>query len=319
MTRIAYLGNFSVAYSTESHVSASIESLGYEVLRLQEGKVKPVTAAKMARSFEADIFLWTQTHSLARRSPIRDRANMLATLERSGIPTVGFHLDRWWGLDRQKQVTEEPFFRVQHLFTADGGHDEQWQAAGINHHWLPPAVYHAEAVDGTHRGQYACDVVFVGSWRAYGHKEWWPTRHAMLQRLRDTYGKRFQTFPTNSPVRGMDLTDLYASCAIAVGDSCLAGNPARYWSDRVPETLGRGALLVHPYVKGIHSVHPGLPTFEPGNFDEMLVLVEHFLTNPEVREGLRAKLAEHTRTHHTYRNRMEEVCRVVLGDRVLHP
>lgn len=311
--RVAYCGNFSVEYSTESHVAASLRHLGHEVLCIQEGSQSPLEIAEDSYQFDADMFLWTQTYGLAESGGSRaERAEMLARIH---IPTVAFHLDRWIGLDREHQIRDEPFFRCDYVFTADGGHDDVWQSLGINHHWLPPAVYHAEAYDGTPRPLYSCDVVFVGSWRHYGHEEWWPTRQRMLRRLEARYYGKFKTFPIRQAVRGRDLTDLYASCKVAAGDSCLAGSPTRYWSDRVPETLGRGALLVHPDVEGIREVHPYLPVYCPGNFTEMVEIIDHFLADDEYREAARIINAEHTRTHHTYTHRMETVLSTVLGAR----
>lgn len=313
--RIAYLGNFSVPYSTESHVAASLESLDHAVLRIQEGEVAPETVAENTIEFQADMFLWTQTYGLAESGGTRDDRNeMLHSLFLADIPTVGYHLDRWWGLNREDQILVEPFFNVDFLFTADGGHEQEWTDAGVNHIWLPPGVYHAEAYDGTPRSQYTCDVAFVGSWRQYGHEEWWPTRKAMLSALRARYGRRFKRFPVRQAVRGTDLTDLYASCKIAIGDSCLVGNPSNYWSDRIPETTGRGALLVHPYVEGLSEVHRFLPTFEPGNWKQMFEVIDYYLLNNETREEYRKVNATDTRNNHTYRNRMQEVIRVVLGD-----
>lgn len=309
--RVAYLGNFGVPYSTESHVAASLESLGHTVERIQEGETRALDVP--ARTKGADVFLWTQTYGLAvTGGDIDDRAEMLVRID---APTVAFHLDRWWGLGRETQVAEEPFFRCDYVFTADGGHDEEWEKLGINHHWLPPAVYHAEAYDGNSRAEYSCDVVFVGSWRSYGHEEWWPTRRRMLEKAKRRYGRHFKTFPLRQAVRGKNLTDLYASCKVAIGDSCLAGNPSRYWSDRVPETLGRGALLVHPNVEGLRETHPYLPVYEPGDFERMVDLVDYYLHEPQAREEARCLNSEDARANHTYRNRMQVVLDTVLGGR----
>lgn len=281
-------------------------------MRIQEGEVHPDLIAQEVCARKPSFFMWTQTWGLAHSIGSDEaRQDMLDVLLQAGIPTVAFHLDRWWGLNREHQVVEEPFFRCNYVFTADGGHDENWQSLGINHIWLPPAVYHAEAIDGTRQPRYVADVVFVGSWRHYGHEEWWPTRKSMLDTLRSRYGRRFKTFPTAAAIRGMDLTNLYASCKVAVGDSCLVGSPERYWSDRVPETLGRGAVLVHPDVEGLQDVHPEIPTFTPGDFDGMVAVVDDLLREAERRENLRQFLSGYTREHNTYRNRMESIIRIV--------
>lgn len=300
--RISYLGNFEPPHSTENHVARSLEALGHEVTRLQEGEVPALEVCERSRGH--DLFLWTMTQGLAEKSGTREqRALMLADVGRH-MTTVGFHLDRWWGLEREHLVREEPFFRVDRLFTADGGHDERWRELGIRHSWLPPAVYHAEAIDvePSHRD---LDVVFVGAWRDYGHAGWWPYRHELLVRLRARYGRRFTCWPKNEAVRGLELNALLSSAKVVIGDSCLVGAPARYWSDRVPETMGRGGFLVHPEVEGLREAHPHLPTWQLGNWEQLFALVDYHLAFPDEREELRREQARHTRELHTYRERLK--------------
>lgn len=316
--RCAYLGNFSSPASTESHVAASFEALGHEVLRIQEGETKTTDIINIAMKFEPDMFLWTQTLGLAETGGTKDeRLKMLSDFRGFGVPTVGFHLDRWFGLDRETQVATEPFFSVDHLFTADGGHDDQWEELGVNHHWLPPGVYHAEAYDGTPRREYQCDVVFVGSWRHYAHEEHWPIRKKMLDTLRTRYGPRFKTFPVRQAVRGTDLTDLYASCKVAVGDSCLVGSIGSYVSDRVPESIGRGAALVHPHVEGLSPYFipdEHFASFPLGDHLQMIRVIDDLVSDAAKREHLRVAGATHVRSSQTYRDRMNELLAVVLGD-----
>lgn len=313
--RIAYLGNFSVPYCTEVHVAASLQALGHEVNMFQEGKVAAYTLPRMLRGrYQPDMFLWTQTQSLADRGGTRrERQQMLDELSAAGIPTVGFHLDRWWGLKRESRVHHEPFFRVDHLFTADGGHDDKWAEIGVNHHWSPPAVFHGEAFDVEPKFHFKTDVVFVGAWSEYGHKEWWPYRKEMLDQVRARYGDRFGLWPRGEAIRGLELNSLYRSAKVAVGDSCLAGGASLYWSDRVPETLGRGGFLVHPMVDGLNGVHPDLPMYEQGNWEDLFKQIDFYLEHDEIREELRQHLAEDVRQNHTYANRMQTVIEKVLG------
>lgn len=313
--RVAYLGNFSVPYCTEVHVAYSLEALGHQVQRFQEGKVAAYTLPRMMRDrYRPDMFLWTQTQSLADRGGTRgERQAMLDELKAEGIPTVGFHLDRWWGLSREGRIKREPFFRVDHLFTADGGNDSRWIEEGINHHWSPPAVFHGEAVDVQPVLNYESDVAFVGAWREYGHKEWWPYRQEMLARVEARYGKNFMKQPQHEAVRGLELNHLYASVKVAVGDSCLAGTTSRYWSDRVPETLGRGGFIIHPEVEGLLDVHPDLPTYPLGDFDELIRQIDFYLNHQDIRNELRLKLASDVRMNHTYADRMETLIETVLG------
>lgn len=311
---VAYIGNFDGApWSTENHVAASLESLGHRVARIQEGQTPATEIATIVKAASSDVLLWTQTLGLAITSgTIDERNQMLHDVKLLGVPTVGYHLDLWWGLDRQESVLTEPFFTVDYLFTADGGHDELWKQAGVNHHWLPPAVYHAEAHDGTFTRAYASDIAFVGSHFHYGHEEHWPVRRAMLDAVTTKYRSRFKCWPRKQAIRGKNLNDLYASVKVCVGDSCLAGKIDRYWSDRISECTGRGGFLIHPNIVGLKEQHPHLVTYPPGDWNAMLELIDYYLTHDEEREMVRKQNAEHTREHHTYRHRIQTVLDTVL-------
>lgn len=312
--RVAYCGNFSVSFSTESHVAASLEHLGHTVLRIQEGTVRATDIARSVKDFSSDMYLHTQTRGLADSGGTPDeRRSMLEDIKSIGIPTVGYHLDLFFGLDRAEYVRTDPYFQVDHFFSTDGGHDAEWKDAGVNHYWLPPGVYHAEAIDGTPRDEYRCDVAFVGSWKSYAHVEHWPIRRMMLKQLQRRYGRGFRTFPQGPAVRGIDLTDLYASVKVVVGDSCLAGNIKGYWSDRVPETMGRGGFLVHPYVEDIDEVHPFINFFHQQDWGFMCDIVDHYLADDGLREERRQQQAQHTRDHHTYAHKMQTVIDTVFA------
>lgn len=312
--RVAYCGNFSVSFSTESHVAASLEHLGHMVLRIQEGTVRATDIARMVKAFSADMYLHTQTRGLADSGGTPDeRRSMLEDIKSIGIPTVGYHLDLFFGLDRAEYVRTDPYFQTDFFFSTDGGHDAEWADAGVNHYWLPPGVYHAEAIDGTSRDEYRCDVAFVGSWKAYAHVEHWTVRRMMLKQLQRRYGRHFRTFPQGPAVRGMDLTDLYASVKVVVGDSCLAGLVPGYWSDRCPETMGRGAMLVHPFVEGILDVHPHVCTYPRTDWQAMFKLIDEHLADDTMREARRHVSAQHTRDYHTYASRMQTVINTVFA------
>lgn len=309
--RCCYLGNFGPSHSTESHVAASLESLGHTVIRIQEGETPALEVADIVLRESPDFYVHTQTYGYAVSSgSVTERATTLEKIQASGVPTVFYHLDKWMGLNRIDQLTTEPWTKSDFVFSTDGGHDDDWKALGINHIWLPPGVYHAEAHDGTPRRQFTSDVAFVGSWRHYGHEEHWPIRRAMLQALRKKYGKKFRCWPVQGAIRGQALNDLYASVNVVVGDCCLAGTP-RYWSDRIPETTGRGGFLVHPYIESVLDWHPSLVTFPPRDWSTMIDKVDYYLRHDHDRRLSRHENAEYTRTHNTYRHRMEEVIRTI--------
>ena len=139
---VAYLGNYSAPHSTENHVKQAFERNGHTVIPLQENTPEPWT-----EPVDADLVLWTRTGwdwseacGWTQEQAWSNQHDFLDRMRDQGTPTVGFHLDRWWGLDREHQIFDEPFFRCDLMCTADGGHDDQWQLAGINHVWMPPGV-----------------------------------------------------------------------------------------------------------------------------------------------------------------------------------
>lgn len=314
--RVAYIGNFRPEHSTENEIRQAWGILGHDVVALQEDEVDWHTLPDQVRDADCDLVMWTRTADLDRVG--RDvQMNALGRLEDAAVPTVAYHLDRWWGLRREVDVEGTPFFRCALVVTADGGHDDRWAALGINHRWLPPAVSELECGLGAFREELASDIAFVGSWQGY-HREW-RHRAALVRCLQHTWGDRVRFWPEpgQPSVRGEPLRDLYASVKVVVGDSCLAGGATRYWSDRIPETVGRGGFLVHPYVDGL-TLHfrPGahLWTWDIGDWTRLRDVVDRFLDDHETRTRVSLAGREHVRRNHTYTKRMQEIVDLVHAE-----
>jgi hypothetical protein len=258
--RITYIGNFEPEFSTENEYAHAFRQLGHEIHEVQEGDHQQfgILCDQLLHHRQPDLILWTRTKGLADRHGNEMQWAMARLAGRAGVPLVGVHLDRWWGLERQMQVVEDPYFRaVDLLFTADGGHQREFDAVGVNHRWLLPGISERWCQPGCQREEYDCDVVFVGGWRDYGHKAW-KHRAELVNHLSRWFGDRFLALPRpgQPAIRGLELNDVYWSAKVVVGDSCLVpkvdGSPAtHYCSDRVPETLGRGGVLLHPEVRGV--------------------------------------------------------------------
>lgn len=311
---IAYIGNFEPPHSTENDILWSLESLGHRVRRHQEGQIDKIVELINWRLHEKpDVVLWTRTKGLADKVPTALLWEMLAELRRGGIPIVGYHLDRWWGLKRHVEIYDHPFFRVDLLCTADGGHDEEWEAAGITHQWMPPAICGKNLGVGVPQEKYRSRIAFVGSWQDY-HPEW-KHRTELVRFLERKYGDDVQFWPRRGEhaIRGDELKNLYASVDVVVGDSCLVpkrdGSPmTHYCSDRIPETLGRGGILVHPLVKGINDFGdpfrgPCTWMWELGDWDDLAHQIETALSPGY--EPMRDSAVNFIRAQHTYEKRME--------------
>lgn len=306
MSTIALLGNHEVSFSTESELAWTLgERLGHNVIRLQESKVTTDEVVSGARDRAAKLLIWVHTHGWEIPG---DHNRMLVDLRRSGIKTCSFHLDRFWGLNildqRQDRIGTHAFWRTDKVFTADGGNDEKFAALGINHQWMAPAVVERDCVPGRPSLQFNSPLAFTG---ATGYHPEYPFRATLINRLREVYGTNFRTY---SGIRQQPLNDLYATVRVLVGDSCFAGAD-RYWSDRVPETIGRGGFLIYPRTPGLEI--PGLVTFEPGNIQELIQKVNYYIDDDHQAERIRLRNQAHefVKQNHTYTNRMQELLKVM--------
>jgi hypothetical protein len=249
--KVAFLGNFAVPYSSENHHKLSLEALGHTVVPLQEGRATAVQVAE--ETLNADLFVWVHTHGWQTDG---DMVQVLKNLKKLGIPSVTYHLDLWLGLERQKDLEGDSFYRhIEHFFTVDKLMAD-WlnENTEVKGHYLPAGVYHEECFLDPNI-QKVNDVIFVGS-KSY-HTEW-PYRPYLIDWLRATYGSRFIHVGGDGQtgtVRGSALIGLYNATKVAVGDSlCLNFDYPYYLSDRVFETTGRAGFIIHPYVKGIEDL-----------------------------------------------------------------
>jgi FkbM family methyltransferase len=312
---IAYVGNYRAPWCTEVHVAATLEALGHTVHRVQEddlhaGKAGPdglgwLELPNHVAALGADLLLWTRTWACQQPD---DQRTALAVLAERGVPTVAYHLDLYLGTVREHQIEDEPWWGSAHLFTPDQRLDYDVRTEG-RHHWLPPAVYGPEARLLPAQLAYRADVAFVGSVQTY-HPEW-AHRRELVANLQRKYGNGFRRYPrAQRPVRGDQLNTVYSSSKVAVGDSYGAGTIPGYWSDRIPETIGRGGVLVHPNVPGLTECFtPGehLSTWDVGDWGGMHAAIERLLADPQAREAQRAQGMLHVQRHHTYDVRLQQL------------
>lgn len=318
---VIYLGNFQPPHSSENHLAQALRNNGHFVLPLQEND--PETFLRMSNRgtwpANPDFILWTRTgwdwnsifgnngeqiaHGLQRA--------MLGQAQKHGVPTVGYHLDVWWGLPRVTQLSE-PFFQCDFVCTADGGHQEEFADYGINHHWFPPGVSRQECELGMFRDEFHSKLAFVGSWQGHYHPEH-QHRFELVAWLKKNFHNECEFYPKmgQPAARGADLRDLYASVDVVIGDSCFAGSGlANYWSDRIPETLGRGGYLLHPNVPGLEdhfALGHHLETWDAGDWNTLGALILQGLDEAEGRREVALAGREHVLEHHTYDVRMKQL------------
>lgn len=325
--QIAYIGNFEPTHSTENHVARALKYNGHDVARVQEDGDRQweVSLAQLKLGTGADFILWTRTgwdytsrdHGAyaSREEALMLQLQFLMQARKMGVPTVAYHLDLFHGLNPERvAVLDEPFFQCDLVITADGGHEEDFKARGINHVWFPPGVSLAECERGMFRDEFRSPIAFVGNWAGEYHPE---SRHRfeLVKWLQEHYMRDCAFWPHKGhhAIRGADLRDLYASVDVVVGDSCFAGQIADYWSDRIPETLGRGGFLIHPNVPGLEGQFStardplDLLIWEAGHWDGLQHQIEWALANPKERREVAAHGRQTVMEKHTYERRMDDL------------
>lgn len=307
--RIVMYGNFLVDYCTEVHHAKTLESMGYQVLRMQETTTRTETV--LMESMRSDMLVWIHSHGFKNIGRFQ-MDEVLRRLKGAGIPTVAYHLDLYLGLQRWRDYEHSPYMQVEHFFTVDklmaDWFNENTEVKG---HYLPAGVFDQEAYINQAPTQNANDVIFVGS-RGY-HPEW-DYRPKLVDWLRSTYGSRFTHVGPDGDtgvVRGDALNRIYANSKVAVGDTlCLNFDYPYYWSDRLTETLGRGGFLIHPRIKGLDEYYDDrvhLVMYDYDDFDQLKELIDHYCESDGEREQIRRAGHEHVKANHTYKQRWEAI------------
>lgn len=307
---ITFCGNFTVGYSSESQHAKTLESLGHQVIRLQEGEATGEEILEDSR--QSDVLIFIHTHGWF--TPGMPLGEVLRILKQEGTPTLTYHLDLWKGLHREQDLEDDPFYKqIGHFFATDklmaDWFNDQTEVEG---HYLPAGVFHEEATMLEQNPGWVKDVAFVGS-RGY-HPEW-PYRPLLIDWLKETYGDRFGHYSGEQEAiglkRGLELNQLFADTKVVVGDSlCIGFDYPWYWSDRVYETLGRGGFLIMPYIQGMEQEFEDgkhLVNYEYGDFKQLKYLIDYYLDNPKEREAIRRAGHEQVKNNYTYLHRWKVI------------
>lgn len=307
---IGFIGNFGVPYTTENDRKWSFQQLGHTVIPLQENQMTAHHLSVVKNQF--DLLLYSHTHGWE----IEGLKEVFAEYKRAGIPTASAHLDRWLWLEREQDMGQEATWFTEWQFMADGSPEaaEKYDSMGLKWHWLKPGVVERDCyLAKPDRKRFPHDVIFVGS---KGYHPEYPFRHQLIDWLKETYGERFGHYGNDGlgVVRGDDLNVLYASAKVVVGDSCFGGRP-RYWSDRIPETTGRGGFLIHPYVDDADIDNPHIAGFDKDNLNKgpasLKGTIDHYLTKDDYRENRRKQAHEWTKENATYTHRSTEMLKTM--------
>lgn len=318
--KIGFLGNFGVDYSSENHHKRSLEALGHTVIAMQEGVATTAEIQSVCANEPVDMLVWVHTHGWNTPETNGITVPMLfMDLRERGIETLTYHLDLWFGIERQKDLEQDPFYKsIGHFFTVDklmaDWFNDNTQVQG---HYIHAGVFDQECymADKLDQPYPNLNTIFVGS-RGYHHE--WPYRPQLIDWLKETYGENFTHVGGDGMIpttRGAALNQLYANSKVAIGDSlCINFEYPYYWSDRVYETLGRGGFLIHPYIEGMETDFEDgkhLVFYKFGDFDDLKKKIDYYLENETERELIRNQGHQHVKTNHTYKNRWADIIKTV--------
>ena len=307
---IIYIGNFVPPFSTENDYKKSFEALGWQVKPIQENLMDETTVKEIvATAHNYDFILYTRTWA---RTDALWRKVLAGVKGRT--PTVSVHLDLYIGLDRGKDLMADSFFLSDFVFSPDGGNHELIKSMGCNHFWLPPAILKDSVYLGEPKDEYKHDVIFVGS---YNYHSEWGYRKYLINWLKNTYGDRFRLYGTNESVRGKELNSLYNSAKVVMGDSTYT--PA-YWSDRIPETVGRGGFLIHPRVDKLDmhfDLYKHLIPYYVGEMKTLKEIIDYYIAHDEERDAIRLAGQQHVLAHHTYEVRVGQILDILKENKAI--
>lgn len=323
--KVAYIGSTKNSWNTETHLAREMRSMGCEVHEFQEpdnraaGEPFLYQFEQWCFANKPDLVMYTRTWGLPDSATL-----MWRRLEQRNIVTCSYHLDLYVGLKRERDISQGSFWRTQYVFTPDGDPRSArvFYKARVNHHFMSPAVVSDECGPGNWNDKFDVDVAFVGS-ESYHHE--WQWRPMMIAYLRNRFGDRFRRFNKDTPsgvVRDQDLNDLVTTARVVVGDSLHLPGHQSYWSDRYFETIGRGGLLVGPWIEGLDDyltpdlhyfayAHPDDVMNAQESLDAMGNLVQWVLDHPQEAEATRLAGTAHVQANHTYRHRLAEAFEIM--------
>jgi hypothetical protein len=283
--------------------------MGHEVIPIQENTAEFEQTVNIANS--CDMFIWQRTPGFLHF----DGFEMIRAIK---VLKLGYHLDLYMSIERESTVKDDPFFFMDYIFQADGDpeslrkfneitHDE----LKVNARWSQPAMYEFESYIAEPEEAMRAQMIFVGGVRNY-HPEWAYRRQLIDWLLANYngrlkfYGAEFGNYTMKHP-----LNQLMASAKINIGDSiCMGYNHENYWSNRVPETLGRGGFMIFPRIKGMEENYKDgehIVYYDFGDFEQLRELIEYYLTHEKERQQIVYNAVRHVQKNHTFTHRWNEI------------
>lgn len=308
--KILHVGTFTSCPNAE-WISLALEAEGHNVTRVEESSVSADEV--IALSGGHDWILCEEGRLKHDHWSTKDGRNHIEgyfqkVLDNVNIPVVSWLTNIFMGIlpTREQEVKHNPIFKADIVFSTDGGHQKEFEAAGVKHVLLRQGIHEPEAYLASGFDTKA-EIGFIGS--VYAHI--WPYRKQLVEWLAKTYGERFEHFGQDGSIRHDALNKLCGTLKIVVGDSVKSPG---YWSNRIYEITGRGGFIIHPMTDGLAEEFTPYKHFIPykfGDFASLKLIIDYYLSHPREREEIRLAGFEHCRTAHTYQIRVKEMLKVL--------
>jgi glycosyltransferase involved in cell wall biosynthesis len=291
---ILFIGDFNKTWYTGVHITESFRALGHTVTKMHEYLATGELILKEVEKNHYDFVLFSKHYSdIDRLDEIQKK-----------VVTIGWTLDLYFGLRRGLDIGITPFWKHNIVCSPDGGHDKEFEAKGVNHKWIRPAVYDKECSCKDLPKKH--DIIFVGSVDSYPAE--WQYRKKLVKWLRKHYGDKFEIYPQDKQIRDAELNKLYETTKIVIGDCIYSPD---YTSDRIYETIGRGGFIIYPRNTGLGLVdNEHFVGYYYDDFEALKKKIDFYLVEDAERERIRKAGYEYVLKHHTYLNRCEEVIKI---------
>lgn len=313
---IVFVGNFHVDYSSETHHVKSLEYLGHNVLKLQEGVATGDEI--LEKSIESDLLVFVHTHGWI--TPGLSMDIVFKALKRARVKTMTYHLDLWLGLEREKDLHDDPFYKtIGHFFATDKLMADWFNDnTEVKGHFIPAGVFHEEVeLLKKPEVQTEYEIIFVGS---KGYHPEYPYRPQLINWLRETYGKKFLHIGGDGDtgtIRGLKLNEYYRNAKVAIGDSLnINFSYPWYTSDRLFESTGRGGFTIYPDIEGLDTLFERdkeVVFYKHGDLADLKSKIDYYLEHDEERESVRLAGFMRTAKDHTYASRWKEILETLYG------
>lgn len=320
--KVFYLGNYAGPDSplgycpNAAYIQNALEALGHTVTGVNECDV---TADDLIAQVKGYDLLLTEEARLKGDNQNAGAHDIIdgrfqRVMDEVKVPVIPWLTNIFWSITRREEhITKNPIFKAKIVFTTDGGHDEEWRRAGVNHRLLRQGIHEPEAVLGKATYPTKAKVAFVGG----VYENIWPYRRVLIDFLHETYKEDFLHTGKRGEVRHQELNDLLATVPVIVGDSVYS---PRYWSNRVYEFIGRGGFLIMPRIPGLEKeFEPGkhIVFYRLGDFADLQKKIDYYLAHPKERERIRLAGFEHCRKKYTYKKRVQELLYVLKDEGII--